>query len=586
MENSKQSDKINNNSDSNYKKHDLDDQILLVCSQCKKQIPLIFLKLKENTIMIEMKCGYCKTTNEMKINEYFSLIKEKEKFISNCTLKEEHSSIESVKYCLNCRKCVCETCFSYHQLYPALSNHIILSRELLVNYTCSLHNEKKMKFLCKECNMAICKKCSETTHKTHSILNVDAIANEINTIDNKAKQFIETVKENNKKSKDTLINLIDAEIIELNKLKQELLLAYADNERKNKIIQEFFILALNNYKVIKDIPSYEVMMNIKNNLMINQEEPQITFPQLKSNFLSLIQYFKTNFIANVKKEYQCLSTLQAHNDTINCMIKMDDGKLATGSYDKTIKIWNPSQLSCEVILHGHTDKIFSLTQLNDGRLASGSRDNTIRIWNGTNWTCLASLSGHSDAVFTLLQIQNGYLLSGSADKSIKVWDVNSMKCLNSLDEHDDIIYSLVELSDKRVASGSKDKAIKLWNMSKFICEQTLQGHNGEVTALLELKDKRLASGSSDQTIIIWDVKQLTQQGILQNHQGMVFSLLQLKNGGLISGTYRDLMIWDLNTMKLTKTLTEHSGNIRGLVEISDGKIASCSDDKTVIIWQI
>lgn len=577
---------INSYGQSNSKSHNLDDQILLVCSKCKKQIPLIYLKLKENMIMIEMKCGYCKTTNEMKIEDYLILIKEKEKFIGNCTLKEEHSSIESVNYCLNCRKCVCETCFSYHQLYPALADHIILSRELLVNYTCSMHNEKKMKFLCKECNMAICKKCSEQSHKSHSILNVDAIAEEINSIHNTAKQFIQTVKENNKKNKDTLISLIDAEIIELNKLKQELELAYEDNEKKNKIIQEFFLLALNNYEVIKNIPSYEVMMNIKNNLIVNQTEPQINFPQLKSNFLSLIQYFKTNFIANVKKEYQCVSTLQAHNDKINCMIKMDNGRLVTGSYDKTIKIWNTSQLSCEGILQGHTDKVFSLAQLSDGRLASGSRDKTIRIWDGINWTCLASLSGHSNAVFKLLHMSNGYLLSGSADKCLKVWDVSSMKCINTLQEHEDIIYSLVELRDKRVASGSKDKTIKLWNMAKYQCEKTLQGHNGEVTTLIELKDKRLASGSSDQTIILWNVNNYTQQGQLQNHQGIVFSLLELKNGNLISGTYRNIMIWDINSMKLIKTITEHSSDIRSLVEMNDGKVASCSDDKTINLWHL
>ena len=59
---------------------------------------------------------------------------------------------------------------------------------------------------------------------------------------------------------------------------------------------------------------------------------------------------------------------------------LSDGTLASGSMDKTIKIWDTSSGTCIKTLKGHTHSVNSLCLLTDGTLASGSYDNTIKIW--------------------------------------------------------------------------------------------------------------------------------------------------------------------------------------------------------------
>ena len=60
-----------------------------------------------------------------------------------------------------------------------------------------------------------------------------------------------------------------------------------------------------------------------------------------------------------------------------------DGKtLASGSGDKTIKLWDVATGKEQATLKGHTDWVTSVAFSPDGKtLASGSEDKTIKLWD-------------------------------------------------------------------------------------------------------------------------------------------------------------------------------------------------------------
>lgn len=78
-----------------------------------------------------------------------------------------------------------------------------------------------------------------------------------------------------------------------------------------------------------------------------------------------------------------LEAFAGHTDEVLALAVLDDGRLASGSWDKTVRIWDPAGRAEPVVLTGHTGGVTALAVLDDGRLASGSVDKTVRIWDPT-----------------------------------------------------------------------------------------------------------------------------------------------------------------------------------------------------------
>ncbi|MDP6587357.1 MAG: WD40 repeat domain-containing protein, partial [Anaerolineales bacterium] len=138
------------------------------------------------------------------------------------------------------------------------------------------------------------------------------------------------------------------------------------------------------------------------------------------------------------------------------------GMLASGSYDKTIKLWDISMVNCVRTLEGHTGWVESVVFNKDGLLASGSRDNTIKLWDVATMTCVGTLEGHPAPVWSVAFSPDGKLLgSGSGDRTIKLWDTSTMTCVGTLEGYTDAVYSVAFNGAGLLAGVNGDKTISL-----------------------------------------------------------------------------------------------------------------------------
>lgn len=183
----------------------------------------------------------------------------------------------------------------------------------------------------------------------------------------------------------------------------------------------------------------------------------------------------------------CIKTLKGHDDWIREIVITDDGTLlASCSHDKTIKLWDLTKSECINTLRDHTHYIecvaFSpatLQQLDtaDGKsykgkagsgvfLASGSRDKTIKIWETATGQCIMTLIGHDNWIRGLQFHPDGqYLISVSDDKSMRVWDLKQGRAIKTINDCHSHFVSCIDYcqSTPYVATGGVDDVIKIWS---------------------------------------------------------------------------------------------------------------------------
>ncbi|BBH40875.1 serine/threonine protein kinase [Microcystis viridis NIES-102] len=305
----------------------------------------------------------------------------------------------------------------------------------------------------------------------------------------------------------------------------------------------------------------------------------------------------TNKLTTRKKisEHSFLDkTLTGHSDTVSSLVYSPDGRyLASGSNDKTIKIWEVATGKELRTLTGHSDSVESVVYSPDGRyLASGSNDKTIKIWEVATGKELRTLTGHSSWVYSVVYSPDGrYLASGSGDGTITIWEVATGKGLRILTGHSDWVRSVVYSPDGRyLASGSGDGTITIWEVATGKGLRILTGHSDWVRSVVYSPDGRyLASGSWDKTIKIWEVATGKELRTLTGHSHWVFSVVYSPDGRYLASGSDDntIKIWEVATGKELRTLTGHSHWVYSVVYSPDGRyLASGSADNTIKIWRV
>ena len=180
-------------------------------------------------------------------------------------------------------------------------------------------------------------------------------------------------------------------------------------------------------------------VNLKkiNTILTNEKGPILTLAEFAENIIisggadSFIKIYDIS-----KKRCVCLDKYGGNKNNVkgkvNAIIKLKFEKdvFISGGDDKKIRILtynlytekNKKVIKLSAELEGHDGEIYCLLEMMDGRIASGSADWTVKIWDLKNKTCLQTLLGQKNSILSLGQLNNGKLISGSEDRSIYIWN--------------------------------------------------------------------------------------------------------------------------------------------------------------------
>ncbi|RKK24130.1 hypothetical protein BFJ66_g15940 [Fusarium oxysporum f. sp. cepae] len=159
------------------------------------------------------------------------------------------------------------------------------------------------------------------------------------------------------------------------------------------------------------------------------------FAPSKSVVRRTFEHAIPRWISNVPKVEEnwdaCLLTLEGHSGSVMSVVfSHDSKKVASASYDKTIRIWNAETGKCERELKGHGDLVNSVVFSHDSKkVASASLDKTVRIWDAETGECERELKVHSSHVNSVVFSHDSKkVASASLDKTIRIWDTETGDC--------------------------------------------------------------------------------------------------------------------------------------------------------------
>jgi platelet-activating factor acetylhydrolase IB subunit alpha len=165
---------------------------------------------------------------------------------------------------------------------------------------------------------------------------------------------------------------------------------------------------------------------------------------------------------------QCLQVLSGHTHVVECVTfsSAAGDKALLSDLAKPTPAGNQEGAEAE---EGGQEAYSSAGQPGGGLfIASGSRDKTIRVWSALSAQCVASFSDHNNWVRSLVfHPQSGYLLSCSDDRSIRIFDLKTGRNSKTLeDAHNHFVTCLsIHPTLPVVVSGSVDKLLAVWDCS-------------------------------------------------------------------------------------------------------------------------
>lgn len=308
---------------------------------------------------------------------------------------------------------------------------------------------------------------------------------------------------------------------------------------------------------------------------------------------------------------------KGHTAPINSIMFSPDGSLlATGSTDKTIKLWDATTGREIRTFTGHTTSVNCVAFTPDGKtLISGSgtlsgtfsidqSDETIKVWDVATGELLRSMTGHKTPVNSIAVSLDGQLLASAGGPGIKLWNIaagNQLREFGNLTPrdrrrldgngnqtigHTHNVHSVTfNPNGKILVSGGLDGNIFFWDLNEERPVGSIRLGNSLDSLFVSFgSDERILANATDDWVRIWDLTAKKEARSMKVNTGYMVSTFAYSPDGkaLAVGSVNKIKIWDATTGQEIRTIEGEGVGVNTLAFSPDSSTLACGSENGAI----
>ena len=342
---------------------------------------------------------------------------------------------------------------------------------------------------------------------------------------------------------------------------------------------------------------------IEKNQIIEKDKEIIRDLQDKLNLKEQKKYLPTINPIKPNENFDILKKEVIHKESCpNCVYAihiLQDGRLVSGDASNNIVIYNKKDFKSEITIK-EPSYIMYLTQINNGALISLLSDGSIKLYElleNNKYLMFQTIKEHSARVHKLrmLDKDDKRFMTCSDDCTIKFFFKEKNYYKHDYTFKDDIyIFNIIKTRDGEIAYlgyNSNGSFIKFYDLEsrKIISSEKTKGlYNGLTDNLYKLNQTFLLVGATN-SILIFDVNQHKQiREIESKNSSCITCFLKFDEKSLLSvdcsGNIKQWIIDEDNLILEKEKCKAHEGQIRMIRKNINRLIITCSEDKSVKIW--